>query len=124
LTTLQQDPVTVARKAVVKMGKKIISVILTSIAIAVSITIIISVVVNFSPQPFPAGWSPESRVQLAFGIPALVIATIVLIYLIIKGNFSDLIKDEKKYPSLGHGLMYQDSDQFSRIVSTFLQSVN
>jgi pimeloyl-ACP methyl ester carboxylesterase len=24
----------------------------------------------------------------------------------------------------GHGLMYQDPDQFSRIVSTFLQSVN
>ena len=81
------------------MVNELIPSILTGIAIAVSITIIISVV-NFSPPPFPTGWSPESRVQLAFGIPALAIAVIILIYLIVKGNFSDLIKDEKKYPSL------------------------
>jgi hypothetical protein len=83
------------------MGWKIIPVILTSIAIAVSVAIIFSAAnFSFSPPPFPSGWSPESRVQLAFGIPALTIALIILIYVIIKGNFSDLIKDEKKYPSL------------------------
>jgi hypothetical protein len=85
---------------VVKMGWKIIPTVLGSIAIFASVIIIISVV-NSSPLPFPAGWSPESRAQLAFGISALaIIAIIIFIYRISKGNFSDLIKDEKKYPSL------------------------
>lgn len=82
------------------MVEKVLPSVLTIIAIAVSISIIIISIVNARAAPFPIGWSPESRVQLAFGISALAIAIISLIYLIVKGNFSELIKDEKKYPSL------------------------
>ena len=55
---------------------------------------------NGGSKPFPTGWHPEMRVQLGFGISALLIAVISFIYLIIKGKFSELIKDEQKYPSL------------------------